>query len=57
MSAPSVHDGPAALVPATRVSAPAPLWRAVLAQTVVELLLSLRRGESGTRERSVAVPG
>src|SRR5438105_5781355 len=46
MSALPVRDGPAALAPTTAPSAPAPLWRAVLAQTKVELLLSLRRGES-----------
>src|SRR5215208_4504731 len=46
MSAPPLRDGPAALALTTAPSAPAPLWRAVLAQTKVELLLSLRRGES-----------
>ena len=46
MSASPVRDGPAALASTTTPSAPAPLWRAVLAQTKVELLLSLRRGES-----------
>ena len=33
-------------MPTAASSQPAPLWRAVLAQTWVELLLSLRRGES-----------